>query len=154
MAKLKVYIETSVLNFYYADDSPEKRDITRKLFKEIDKGNFDCFISNIVIDEIKDAKKERKEKLIELIGKYALKELKSNDNSYKLADNYIKEKLIPKKYYSDALHIAIAAVNEIDVVLSWNFKHIVRAKTEIGVNKTNKYLGYKTIVISSPEEVI
>jgi len=59
-----------------------------------------------------------------------------------------------KKYRDDALHIAVAVVNDLDVVVSWNFKHIVKLKTRMEANGINKMLGYKEIEICSPEEVI
>jgi hypothetical protein len=71
-----------------------------------------------------------------------------------LAERYIKEGIIPKKYRSDALHIAVAVINGIDVIVSWNFEHIVKLKTRVMVDGVNKLLGYHEIEICSPEEVV
>lgn len=70
-----------------------------------------------------------------------------------LAERYIAEQLIPAKHLDDALHLAVAAVHDLDVVVSWNFEHMVKLRTRLGVNSLNKKLGYRQIEIVSPEEV-
>ncbi len=52
MKKLKLYLETSVWNFYFADDAPEKKEITLPFFDEIKQGEYEIFISDMVIDEV------------------------------------------------------------------------------------------------------
>ena len=71
-----------------------------------------------------------------------------------LAERYIDEGVIPERYRGDALHIAVAVVNGIEVIISWNFEHIVKLKTRVMVNGINRLLGYHEIEICSPEEVI
>ncbi len=70
-----------------------------------------------------------------------------------LSKEYLKEEIIPERYSTDALHIAIAVVNSMDVIISWNMSHIVRLKTIKGVNEINKKLNYPQIFINTPEEV-
>lgn len=57
------------------------------------------------------------------------------------------------KYLNDALHIAIATINEVDIIASWNLEHIVKIKTMIEVNKINLLKGYKQLFIITPEEI-
>ena len=71
-----------------------------------------------------------------------------------MADRYIKERIIPQGYRSDAIHIAVAVINGIDAIVSWNFEHIVKLKTRVMVNGINRLLGYHEIEICSPEEVV
>lgn len=71
-----------------------------------------------------------------------------------LASLYIKNKIIPQRYEEDAIHIAVAVINDLDVIVSWNFKHIVKVKTKLSVNGINRMEGYKEIEIYSPMEVI
>ena len=71
-----------------------------------------------------------------------------------LSERYISEGIIPERFGSDAIHIAIAVSNGIDAIVSWNFNHIVKLKTRIMVNGVNRLLGYHEIEICSPEEVI
>ena len=150
---MKLYIESSVPNFLFADDAPEKQNITKKFFEE-DIKKFDLFISDLVLDEISKSPIEKKIKLREAMSKLILKELKIDGESEKLAEKYVKAKIIPEKYKNDALHIAIAVVNKLDVVVSWNMEHIVKLKTIIGVNKLNRELKYPEILINTPEEVL
>ena len=62
--------------------------------------------------------------------------------------------IIPNKKRLDALHIAIATVNELDIILSFNFNHINKLKTKKLVPAANRLAGYRDIVIAQPEEVI
>ena len=66
----------------------------------------------------------------------------------------MEEEIIPRKYREDALHIAMAAVYEYDVVVSWNFEHMVKVKTRREVQGVNIMMGYKSIDIATPAEVI
>ena len=71
-----------------------------------------------------------------------------------LADKYIEEGVIPVVYRDDALHIALASVKGLDILISWNFRHLVKHKTRIQVAGVNTMLGYKAIDICTPWEVI
>lgn len=133
---MKLYLETSVINFLNAEDAPEKMKITREFFNLL--GAYEIYISDIVLFEVEQASKEKREKLIDIIKKYKMKALESSETIEKLADLYIKENLIPKKYYNDALHIAIATKYKMDAIVSWNLTHIVRFKTKIGIKKLTK----------------
>lgn len=89
-----------------------------------------------------------------MIKKYSPQLLTVDEEVEELADRYIKERIIPKKYRDDARHIAVAVVYDLDIIVSWNFRHIVKVKTRMEVNGINKLLGYREIEICSPEEVI
>jgi len=67
-----------------------------------------------------------------------------------LAEEYIVKGVIPVKYFEDALHIAVATVNSLDILISWNFEHIVKLKTKREVNVINVLLGYGEIEIIEP----
>lgn len=81
------------------------------------------------------------------------KVLISNDKVKELAEEYIKEGIVPEKFKNDAIHIAIATVNNIDALVSWNFKHLVNIKTREEVNLINKNKGFKSIQIIAPPEL-
>ena len=76
------------------------------------------------------------------------------DEAKEVADQYVQAGLIPARYLPDALHLATAVVHSFDVVVSWNFEHMVKLKTRLGVNGLNKMLGYREIEIVSPQEVV
>lgn len=152
--KEKLHLDTSVLNFFYAEDAPEKMKVTKKFFKEVKKGTFQTFISEIVIREINDASEPKRTKLKDLVDNYKLKILSLTPECIKLADRYVEAKVIPKRFRDDATHIAIAVLNTIDILVSWNLEHMVKVKTIREVNKISEGFGYKEIDIRIPEEVL
>lgn len=154
MRKLKIYLDTSVLNFCYADESPKEKKITRELFREIKAGTYIAFISATVLKEISKAPEPKQKALVSLVEEYNLSALEIDEEIENLANLYVQNKIIPQKYKEDAVHIAVAVINDLDVIVSWNFEHIVKLKTKLSVNGINKLEGYKEIEIYSPMEVI
>jgi len=71
-----------------------------------------------------------------------------------LAEKYVKEKIVTRKFCSDALHIAIATIHKVDVLVSWNFKHIVNLNRIKQYNSVNLKHGYTMIEIRSPMEIV
>ena len=151
MKKLKLYLDTSIFNFVFAEDAPKERDVTLKFFEQI--GQFDAYISDLVVKEIDRCPEDKKKKLFDLILQYDFEELAFDQAAKELADKYVQENIIPEKYRDDAFHIAIASVNNIDAVVSWNFAHMVKLKTKREVVGVNLLMGYKEIDIYSPWEV-
>jgi hypothetical protein len=154
LKKLKIYLETTILNFYYADDAQEKKDDTIKLFEEIAQGKYEAFTSMSVVREINKASEEKKQLMFNLINKLNISILEDEVEAERLADIYIQEGIIPSKYRNDGVHIALATITDMDIIVSWNYKHIVKRKTIIMTNLVNNREGYKNIDIYSPSEVI
>jgi hypothetical protein len=157
MRKLKLYLDTSVISFALSEDiSDDDRNITLKLIKQIDRGIYDGFISDVVIRELGNTRDETKrEKLLQLVDNIELNDVLLVDEEVdRVADKYIEEGIIPSVYRDDALHIALTSVKCLDILVSWNFKHLVKHKTRIEVTGVNTLLGYKTIDICTPWEVI
>lgn len=148
MKKLKIYLETSVINFLFAEDALEYQKITIELFDNIilnKKHNF--VISKVVIDEIlKTPDNTKLTKLLDVIQKYQIKSLTPDNNAIlnieNLAEIYLKEKVIPKNKKNDALHIAYAVIMQCDLLLSWNFKHIANINKAEKVKLINLREGY------------
>jgi len=118
MRYLKLYIETSVWNFYYADDSPEKKKVTRNFFDSLPKNKFDIYISDIVLGEFDQATETKKNKLMKLIDKYNPTILTMESSVRDLANAYVANNVLPQKSTFDAYHIAFASVNELDFIVS------------------------------------
>lgn len=97
---------------------------------------------------------EIKQNLKKVIEEYNPSNLKSNKQVEELAEKYLLEKIVHEKYSADMIHIAFAVAYELDVVVSWNLKHIVKLTTRLKVNGINKKEGYKEIEICTPQEVI
>ena len=150
----KIYLETSVFNFVFADDAPDKRQDTLKLFDEIKEGKYEPYTSEYATDELEGAPEEKRLKMLRLIEEYGVNLIGTSDDAVALSKIYVAEGVIPQKYMTDALHIAIATIMDMDFIVSLNFKHIVKRKTMLLTEVINVREGYKKIGIFSPAEVI
>jgi hypothetical protein len=106
-----------------------------------------------VVDELEKAPSEKRDKMIALIERYSITALALNDEAERLADTYVEQGIIPLKYRTDGIHIAVAAVNDLDMIISMNFQHIVKRKTKIGTGNVNALNGYRAVEIYTPMEV-
>jgi len=121
---MKLYIETTVPNFLFADDAPEKKAIT-ELFYEWVKISPDTFyISGLVLAEISRAQPALRTKLLDAVERLEAEMLDITDQAERLAGRYVADGAIPSRYADDALHVAIAVLNHVDVVVTWNMKHL------------------------------
>ncbi len=154
--KLKVYLDTSVINFLYSEQSLEKREITIEFFEKF-LDFYDVYISEVVITEISKTKEEsKKTKLFETINKYNLLVYNKLNNSIAdLAQIYLNKGIIPAKKVEDALHIAFCVYYEFDILLSWNFRHLANINKQEKVNTVSIANGYrKQLLLLNPMEVI
>lgn len=149
MKIFKIYIDTSVIGGCF---DKEFELYSNLLIKEIMAGKKIGIISELTKRELSNAP--------DLINSYfnsiqsIFKEVKINDDVEFLADTYIKEKVLNSKFINDCLHIALATFHNIDLLVSWNFKHIVNYEKIIKFNSVNLKYGYRTLQIYSPMEVI
>jgi predicted nucleic acid-binding protein len=150
----KVYIETSVFNFYFADDAPDKRNDTLRLFEEIRQGKYEPYTSDFAVQELQRTQEPKRKAMIDLITEYSVSVLSEDDETRRLARIYVAEKIIPEKYLTDAIHIAAATVYDLDFIVSYNFKHIVKLKTITMTEIVNLREYYRRIGIYSPTEVV
>lgn len=146
--KLKIYLDTSVPNAYFDEKNPFRREITREFWKKL--RDYEVFISDVVIKEIEDiGNTARKKDLFTLISEF--KSLSSDEKEIRsLAEEYIVRGIIPLRHIEDAIHIAVASFYYLDVLISWNFEHIVKLKTKREVNVINVLLGYGQLEIIEP----
>jgi predicted nucleic acid-binding protein len=152
MKKLKLYLETSVWNFYFAEDAPEKRQITWQFFNQLD--DYDLFVSEVVFQEIEQAPAAKRQILLDLVDKYSPTELKITAVVPALAQRYRVEGALPEKSIADSLHAAIATVSEMDALISWNLKHLANLKRMTKINEINLTEGYsKKLELITPLEV-
>jgi len=155
MGKKKVYLETTLFNFYLEKKYGTEHVNTVKLFEEIAAGKYEAFTSTYVIRELEDTKDEEKRaKMLDLIIKYGITVLDENDDAVDLADIYAEEGVIQRKYMTDSRHIALATIYEMDMIVSMNFDHIVKRKTIIMTSHINVQKGYRAVKICSPKEVM
>lgn len=124
MKRPQLYLETSVWNFYFANDAPEKREVTLTFFEKIKQGEYEIFISDIVIEEIGRADDNKRRSLLNIIVEYNPVRLMINEEVAELAQKYISEGVLPLSKIDDAMHAAVATVFEMDALISWNLKHL------------------------------
>lgn len=149
--KLKVYLDTSVISALFDDRNPERKSLTESFFKEID--NYKVYVSDFTIAEIeKTPNNEIRKKMKDEISQFSI--LTISDEIEELTQEILQSDAINKAYSEDAYHIAIAIINEMDFLLSWNFRHIVRKKTKdiIRMITTLNYL--RQIEIITPAELL
>ena len=149
--KTKLYLDTSIPSAFYDTSKPLRQLMTQKWF-ENEVHFFDLYISALTIEEVDRIERiGKRENIKNLILKYETNILRISDEIKQLADIYISEGAIPKSEPEDALHIAIATINEISGLASWNFKHIVSINPIRKVHEINKRLNYPLIEIGSLE---
>ncbi len=156
---ISIYLDTSVINFLFADDAPEKKEVTIDLFDNfIQRGLYNTYISEYVLQEVMNTNNVgKRELLVSTIESYGLSLLELND--YKaiddLAETYLQHGIIPPKKKLDALHIACSVIHHIDYLVSWNYKHLANVNRErkvIAMNLEKNYL--HPIRIITPLELI
>jgi len=148
--RLRVYIDSSVVGGYFDE---EFEDDTRLFFDRIFKKDFLVHFSEVSETELSlapDFVKDLKSKIPLDCYKY----LDLDDDARELAETYLNERILGKASLNDAYHIAIATVNRLDVLVSWNFKHIVNYDKIKLFNSINLRLGYPIIEIRSPKDFL
>jgi len=146
--KQRIYIDTSVLGGYY---DVEFEEATRLLFKRIVDKEFDVYFSEVNETELVNAPQRVKE-VKELIPADCFHYINVTDEVETLTQLYISEKALGKASENDAYHIALASINRIDCLISWNFKHIVNYDKIKMFNAVNTRFKYPLITICSPLE--
>ena len=149
MRKLRVYIDTSVLGGYFDDEFSID---TKQLFDEILRGEYKLVISDLTEKELVNAPDKVKILLKDL--KLDFEVISVTQESIDLATDYIKEKVVGQTSLDDCIHIATATINKVDLLISWNFKHIVNIIRIRGYNSINLRNGYSTLEIRSPKDLI
>jgi predicted nucleic acid-binding protein len=146
----RFYLDTSVFGGYY---DTEFEEITKKLFDQIVKDGIKIMYSELTKNELINAP-DRVKDFIKSLPENLISYIDITDESLILADKYIAEKVVGQTSREDCIHIALATINRADVLVSWNFKHIVNLTRIRGYNSVNLKTGYPSIEIRSPKELI
>ena len=157
MKKLRIYLDTSVINFVFAEDAPDFMHATIEFFED-HSVFYDLYASNIVLLEIeRTSDPEHRQRLHMVLAEHDVSILPDDhaDEVHDLAERYIEKGIIPKSKIEDAMHVAYATVHEMDVLLSWNFRQLANLKTEANVVAVNVEEGYwHPLRLVSPLEVM
>jgi len=148
--RITLYIDTSVIGGYFDIEFAKE---TQKLFDNLENSKYEIMYSSVTEDELLKAPKKVRD-FLDTLPEHLKKRIELTEEAVKLADNYILENVVGKTSREDCFHIALATINKADILVSWNFKHIVNVFRIRGYNNVNTKLGYSTIDIRSPKEII
>lgn len=155
MNKSSIYLETTVISYLTSKPSNDfliaaNQEVTKQWWSQR-KGDFIIFISDIVVDEIQRGDPLASKERVDLVKDIDL--LLTSEEALELSAKLI-ERILPKKARSDALHIAIAALNGVDYLLTWNFRHIANAEMRNDIINACNTFGYECPIICSPSELL
>ena len=154
MKRLKIYLDTSVISHLDAPDTPDKQRDTRKLWDAIQAGRYEVCISPVVMVELQKCFEPKRSSLAKQLRAISYTLLQETDEVMELTTKYLDAGVLREKSYDDCQHIAYACVYNCDMLVSWNFKHMVNVKTMSGVKSVNALAGYREMPIHTPTIVI
>ena len=145
----RVYLDTSVLGGCFDSEFAEW---SNGLLQDFRNGTFQPLLSEVIAAEINDAPEDAQTVYAELMS-LNVEILAVGESALELADEYQKRGILTPNFYDDGLHIALATIAEADLLVSWNFRHIVHFDKIRLFNAVNIEFGYKPLQIFSPREV-
>jgi len=154
--KKNLYIETTVVSYLTAKPSRDimiagHQEATRELWDQLS-SRYKTYVSALILEEAGKGDPDQAQMRLAAIAKFPMLDIE--DEARLLAEKIIAKKGIPCEYPEDALHIAIAAVNGIEVIITWNFTHLNNPFTRKKVRKIVEAEGYSCPEICSPEELL
>ena len=154
--KKRVYIETTVVSYLTARPSRDimvagHQEATRDLWPDLI-AKYETFISALVFEEARKGDPDQARLRLEAIKPFPMLDIE--DEVSLLAEKIMDGRGIPPDYPEDALHIAVAAVNGIEVVITWNFAHLNNPFTRKAIRRIVEDEGYACPEICSPEELL
>jgi predicted nucleic acid-binding protein len=157
--KKKLYIETSVWNQLEHSDRLDWRETAERFFANIKTGLYDPFISSVVIDEIDATRdKQLQAKLVMHINRINPVLLEFDNEAMALTEHYIASEfngIDSRSVFNDCRHVAVATVNGLKHIVSFNCRHLVNDRRIDGFNAINIRCGYDHMIdISTPHKFI
>ena len=150
MRKERIYIDTSVIGGCFDEEFAEWSNL---LFDEFISDKKIAVISDVTISELDEAPEKIKDRIDDIPSGNIIK-IDIDGEIKELASKYIEFHAISPKYLDDATHIAVATIHKVDILVSWNFKHIVNNRRINLYNSVNLKFGYSVINIRTPREVL
>ena len=146
---MRIYLDTSVLSAYVDVRTPERLKATREFWPQL--AAHTPMVSSLTMDEVEQAETDLAERMRALTTGFI--HITIEERMRRLANEYVRAGVVPVRYLADAIHIAAAVHSDADIIISWNFKHLVRRNTRLQVNLVNALRGLPTIEILSPPEL-
>jgi predicted nucleic acid-binding protein len=148
--KQRFYLDTSVFGGVFDKEFDES---TLQLFERIKMGKIICIYSELTETELINAPNKVKD-FFKQLPKESLEKVDINDDILALAKKYVDEKVVGDTSFDDCIHIATATIHKADILVSWNFKHIVNVYRIRGYNSINLRMNYPYLEIRSPKEIV
>ncbi|MBD3334732.1 MAG: PIN domain-containing protein [Candidatus Eisenbacteria bacterium] len=148
MKHLRIYVDTSVFGGCL---DPEFAEWSNALMDGFRTDRYALVVSDVTLAELADAPAPIRKLSAPLLE--IAEELPVTSEALELLRAYESQEILAPRFRNDMLHIAVATVAEVDVLVSWNFRHIVRLDKIRRFNGANLQLGYKPLTIYSPREV-
>jgi len=150
MRRMRIYLDTSVISYLDQQDALEKTQKTLDLWAYLKSGECETCISESVLAELTQCPEPKQTQLFGFLEEIPYQVLETDRYVEELVEGYLSENVLTKAHYLDLYHLATASVNFCNILISWNFRHIVQNKTMTGVNITNKKFGYGELLLLSP----
>ena len=150
MRQQRLYFDTSVFGGVFDEEFQE---VSKQLFENVFNGNILCVYSEVTESELLNAPKQVRD-FFKSLPPENLEKIETTDEILTLATKYLEEKVVGQTSFDDCLHIAAATIHRVDILVSWNFKHIVNIYRIRGYNSTNIRLNYSNLEIRSPKEIM
>lgn len=148
--KLRVYLDTSVFSAYHDSHQSDRQTLTVDFWTRLPE--FEVSTSEAAREELSKTKDlDKRKQFLELLNAFKIYPITQEMEA--LADRYIKEGVFTSSMDLDALHVAAAVITRHDILLSWNFKHLVNRRRRARVNDINVSIGVPTIEIVAPPEI-
>ena len=152
----RVYIETSVVSYLVAKPSPELIILARQAVTEhwwrLWRPRYDVFVSNVVVREAAEGDKEAARLRLEALS--GIPRLPGTPEARILVRMLVRSKAIPLAAEDDAAHVALAAVHEMDVLLTWNCRHIANVLAAPKIRDIIERAGYEAPTITTPQDLL
>lgn len=148
--RLRVYADTSVFGGCYDSDFETE---SQQFFREVREGRFTLVVSDLTVQELVDAPEEVRN-VLQGLSPDRVERVSITPECEALQQAYLDAGVLGPASADDALHIAVASAMEVDIVVSWNFKHIVHFDKITGFEGVNTLRNYRSPRIHSPREVI
>ena len=152
--KLRIYLDTTIPNYLFADDRPDRMAYTWRLWERCVAGEFEVFVSDVLFDELDKCPQPKQGRMYGQLGRIGARGLEETAEVKELASAYVRSGVLRERDLGDCRHFAHAVVHECDIILSWNFNHIVNDTTRDRIKVVNAVSRYKEIKIVSPEEFL
>lgn len=148
--KMRLYLDTSVISAYHDDRMPERQRETQEFWLRL--GEFIVSTSDLARQELaQTADPLLRPRLLQLLDHVAVQPV--TDDMTALARRYVDRGIFSPVMLNDAIHVAAAVVSDQDVLLSWNFRHLVNRRRRAEINALNASAGLRTVEILAPSEM-